>query len=141
MTDEKRVARRVIEEAFNDGRLETVDELVSPTFVGHDAALAEPTRGAAGLKQVIAGYRTAFPDLRITIEEQFAAGGHVATRWKAHGTNEGELWGIPATGHEATVTGITLDRIEGERLVESWSNWDALGMMQQLGFVAAGAPT
>jgi steroid delta-isomerase-like uncharacterized protein len=135
MTDDKRIARRVIEEAFNDGRLETVDELVAVDFTGHDPALAEPTRGADHLKQVIAGYRSAFPDLRITVEEQFAEGGRVATRWAAHGTHEGELWGIGATGRESTVTGTTIDHIESGRIVESWSNWDALGLMQQLGFV------
>jgi steroid delta-isomerase-like uncharacterized protein len=141
MTDEKRVARRIIEEAFNEGRLETVDELVASNFVGHDPALAEPTRGANGLKEVIAGYRTAFPDLDITVEEQFADGGRVATRWTAHGTNEGELWGIGPTGKEATVTGTTIDTIKDGKLVESRTNWDALGMMQQLGFVPAGTRT
>ena len=61
-------------------------------------------------------------------------------RWTAVGTNTGDFWGMPATGKQATVTGITIDRIIGGRIAESWTNWDALGLMQQLGVVPAATP-
>ena len=133
----KAIARRFLEEAFNSGNLDVVDELVAPEFVNHDAALPEPMIGIEGAKASIAGYREAFPDLRLTIEEQIAEGELVTTRWSARGTHEGDLMGMAATGKQATVTGITIDRIVDGRFVESWTNWDTLGLMQQLGVVPA----
>ncbi len=133
--DTKATARRFLEEAFNSGNLAVVDELVAPEFVNHDAALPEPTMGIEATKASIGAYRDAFPDLRLTIEQQVAEGEYVMTRWSARGTHEGDLFGMAATGKEATVTGITVDRIVDGRFVESWTNWDTLGLMQQLGVV------
>jgi steroid delta-isomerase-like uncharacterized protein len=135
--DTKAIARRLLEEAFNSGNLAVVDELVAPEFVNHDAALPEPTRGIEGAKANITAYREAFPDLRLTIEQQLAEGEFVTTRWSARGTHQGELMGMAPTGKQATVTGITIDRIVSGRFVESWTNWDTLGLMQQLGVVPA----
>jgi steroid delta-isomerase-like uncharacterized protein len=135
--ENKAIARRLLEEAFNSGNLDVVDELVAPEFVNHDAALPEPTTGIEATKANITGYRNAFPDLRLTIEQQVAEGEFVTTRWSARGTHRGELMGMAATGKQATVTGITLDRIVDGRFVESWTNWDTLGLMQQLGVIPA----
>jgi steroid delta-isomerase-like uncharacterized protein len=135
--ENKAIARRLLEEAFNSGNLDVVDELVAPEFVNHDAALPEPTTGIEATKASIAGYRDAFPDLRLTIEQQVAEGEFVTTRWSARGTHQGDLMGMAATGKQATVTGITLDRIVEGRFVESWTNWDTLGLMQQLGVIPA----
>ncbi len=120
--------------------METADELIAPTAIGHDPALPEPTRGPEGIKQAAAGYRAGFPDLRIAIDDQCAEGDLVCTRWTAIGTNSGDFWGMPATGKQVTVTGITIDRIGSGRVIESWTNWDALGLLQQLGVVPAGMP-
>lgn len=133
----KAITRRFLDEAFNGGNLGVVDELVAPQFVNHDAALPEPTTGIEAAKASIAGYRDAFPDLRLTIEQQVAEGEYVTTRWTARGTHQGDLFGMTATGKQATVTGITIDRIVDGKLVESWTNWDTLGLMQQLGVVPA----
>jgi steroid delta-isomerase-like uncharacterized protein len=133
----KALSRRLLEEAFNAGNIDVVDELVTTDVVNHDAALPEAMIGPDAAKASIRGYRTAFPDLRITIEEQIADDQGVATRWSAKGTQEGELMGMPATGKQATVTGITIDRIVDGRIAESWTNWDTLGMLQQLGVVPA----
>jgi steroid delta-isomerase-like uncharacterized protein len=131
------IARRFLEEAFNSGNLGVIDELVAPEFVNHDAALPEPTVGIEAAKASISGYRDAFPDLRLTVEQQLGEGELVTTRWSARGTHQGELMGMTATGKQATVTGITIDRIVDGRLVESWTNWDTLGLMQQLGVIPA----
>jgi steroid delta-isomerase-like uncharacterized protein len=133
----KALSRRLLEEAFNAGNIDVVDELVTTDVVNHDAALPEAMIGPDAAKASIRGYRTAFPDLRITIEEQIADDQGVATRWSAKGTQEGELMGMPASGKQATVTGITIDRIVDGRIAESWTNWDTLGMLQQLGVVPA----
>jgi len=136
----KELSRRLIEDVFSGGRLETADEILAPEAIGHDPALPEPTRGPEGLKAAATGYRTGFPDLTIKVEEQLAEGDSVCTRWTAVGTNTGEFWGIAPTGKQATVTGITIDRIAEGKIVESWTNWDALGLMQQLGVVPAATP-
>jgi steroid delta-isomerase-like uncharacterized protein len=133
----KAISRRVVEEVFNKGRLEAADELVTRDFVGHDPALPEPMRGPDGLRAQAEGYRSAFPDMRITIEDEIAEGDRVVTRWIARGTHEGELFGIPATGKQATVTGITIDRIIDGHIVETWNNWDTFGLLQQLGAIPA----
>jgi steroid delta-isomerase-like uncharacterized protein len=135
--DTKAIARRFLEEAFNSGNLDVVDELVAPEFVNHDAALPEPGVGIEAAKASITGYREAFPDLRLTIEQQLAEGEYVTTRWSARGTHQGNLMGMAPTGKQATVTGITIDRMVDGRFVESWTNWDTLGLMQQLGVIPA----
>lgn len=136
----KRIARRIIEELFSEGRLETADELIAPDAISHDPALPEPTRGPEGVKAAAGGYRGGFPDLTLRIETQVAEDDWVCTRWTAVGTNSGEFWGMAPTGKQTTVTGITIDRIADGRIVESWTNWDALGLMQQLGVIPAAMP-
>ena len=111
-------------------------KLVQATFVNHDPATGE-SKGPQGTRELIEGYRTAFPDIKITVEEQIAEGDLVATRWTAKGTHKGELMGIAPTGKESTVTGVTIDKIKDGKIVESWNNWDTLGMMQQLGVIPA----
>ena len=128
-------SRRMIEEVFGAGNYDLADELVAANAMGHDPALPEPTVGPEGVKESARGYRGAFPDLKLTIEQQVAEGDYVATRWSARGTHKAELFGIAATGKESTVTGITIDRWAGGKIAESWTNWDTLGMLQQLGVV------
>jgi steroid delta-isomerase-like uncharacterized protein len=131
----KDLARRLLVEVFDEGRYELIDELVSAGFVGHDTALPEPILGAEGLKESAMGYRSAFPDLRMTVDEQIAEGDRVVTRWTAHGTHESEIFGIAPTGKQATVTGITISRLSAGKVVEGRTNWDTLGLLQQLGVV------
>jgi steroid delta-isomerase-like uncharacterized protein len=138
--ENKRISRRVAEEAFSQGRLEVLDELVAEDFVNHDPAVPpELPSGREGLKELVRFYRSAFPDTRLTIEDQIAEGDRVVTRYTARGTHQGDFAGIPPTGKQATVTGITIDRIEGGKLVESWNSFDQLGLLQQLGAIPAQA--
>jgi steroid delta-isomerase-like uncharacterized protein len=133
----KALARRLLEEAFNAGNVAVMDEILAEVFVNYDAALPEPGVGIEAAKASVTGYRDAFPDLKITIEEQIAEGDTVVTRWSARGTHQGDLMGIPPTGKQATVTGITIDTIAGGKITESRTNWDTLGLMQQIGVVPA----
>jgi steroid delta-isomerase-like uncharacterized protein len=139
MMDPKGITRQMIEEVFNKGRLDLIGELVAPEFVGHDPALPQDIAGPDGQREVVSGYRAAFPDLEVTIDDQIAEGDRVVTRWTARGTHTGDLWGIPGTGKQVTVTGTSIDRNQDGRIVETWSHWDALGLMQQLGVVPAAA--
>jgi steroid delta-isomerase-like uncharacterized protein len=129
----KEIVRRLNVEPW-DGNLGVIDELAASNYVGHDPA-TEEQRGPDAIKEFVNDYLTAFPDGKITIEEQLGEGNLVATRWTGRGTQQGELMGIPPTGKQVTVTGITISRIEKGKVVEEWSNWDTLGMLQQLGVV------
>jgi steroid delta-isomerase-like uncharacterized protein len=132
---------RLIQEVFGAGNYDLVDELVAPGAVGHDPALPAPVAGPEALKEAARGYRSAFPDLSFTIDQTVAEGDCVAMRWTSRGTHRGELFGIAATGREATVTGLTIDRWQNGKIVESWTNWDTLGLLQQLGAVPTMAQT
>lgn len=134
--DNKAISRQFVEEAFNKGNVDVLDEIVLKDIVIHDpGAPPNMAPGREGLKQMVLGYRTAYPDIKVTIEDEIVEGDKVVTRWSARGTNEGEMMGMPPTGKETQVTGITIDRIEGGQIVESWTNWDTLGLLQQLGVV------
>jgi predicted ester cyclase len=78
-------------------------------------------------------FREAFPDFHTTVEDQIAEGDRVVTRWRMNGTHGGEFRGIAPTGAELEVTGIGIFRFSEGKVVESWDNFDQLGMMQQLG--------
>ncbi len=133
--ENKVITRRFLEEIFAGGNLELVDELFAPNFVLHDPSVLQEVRGLEALKQYITMYRTANPDTRFAGEDQIAEGDRVVTRWTGQGTHQGELMGIPPTGARVTVTGISIDRIAGGRIEETWVSYDALGMMQQLGVI------
>lgn len=134
MTKEnKALSRRVLEELWHKGNMAAIDELYSPDYVSHNDR-GFPS-GLEGVRVFTGMYKNAFPDTRITIEEQVAEGDLVVTRWSAKGTHKGELMGIPATGKQVTVTGIGIDRIVNGRIVEGWGEFDQLGMMQQLGVI------
>jgi steroid delta-isomerase-like uncharacterized protein len=132
--ENKAIPRRLIEEGFNQGNLDVWDELVAPDFVNHSAPPGvPPTR--EGWKQIMTIFRTAFPDIHLHIEDQIAEGDLVTTRWTGHGTHQGELMGIPATGREMTVSGIIITRVAGGKITERWDEFDLMGVMVQLGVV------
>jgi steroid delta-isomerase-like uncharacterized protein len=131
----KSIARRELEEIFGAGKLDVANEIIATDFVGHDPAMPEPIRGPEGLKEAAAGYRAAFSDLTCTVDQQVVEGETVVTRWSARGTHDGELFGIQPTGKQATVTGISISRIVGGKIVEDHTNWDTFGLMQQLGVI------
>jgi steroid delta-isomerase-like uncharacterized protein len=130
------VVRRFIEQAFNTGDLAIIDELVTRDYVLHGVP---DVRGPEGMKHFVTMYRTAFPDYVCTVEDQIAEGDKVVTRWTMHGTQQGELMGIPPTSKHVTLPGVVIDRIVNGQFVETWLQADVLGMLQQLGVVQAPA--
>jgi steroid delta-isomerase-like uncharacterized protein len=131
----KALVRREMEEVFDRGNLDAADELYAPDYVIHDPTSPEDIRGVEGARQFAATYRQAFPDFQATVEDQVAEGDKVATRFTARGTHHGELEGIAPTGNRVEVTGINISRIAGGKIAEEWTNYDALGLMQQIGAV------
>ncbi len=131
----KAMDRRVYEEVWNGGNLAVIDELVAANYVDHDQEPTGALEGLEGLKQSVTMYRTAFPDVHFTVEDQIAEGDRVVTRWTARGTHQDAFMGIPPTGKQAMVTGISITRVASGKVVEGWTNFDALGLLHQLGAV------
>jgi steroid delta-isomerase-like uncharacterized protein len=137
MSEENKALARRSWEVGTEGSLDTLEDALAEVyangFILHEAG--EDIVGIEGLTQFVSMMRSALPDLRITLEDDMAEGDKVITRWIGQGTHQGELMGIAPTGNQVTITGITIHRIEGTKIVEEWSNWDALGLMQQIGAV------
>jgi steroid delta-isomerase-like uncharacterized protein len=133
-------SRRFFADVCTAGDLDAIDDLVTDDVVHRDRD-AEEYHGPEGVREWISGYRHAFPDLRVTVQEQVAQGDTVVTRWATEGTHRGDLWGVPPTGKCFTITGVTIDRFFEGRIAESKESWDALGMLQQLGILPEGVGT
>jgi steroid delta-isomerase-like uncharacterized protein len=131
----KTIARRWIEELWNKGNHSVADELIASGYTHHDPSTPELGRGPESEKKRVTLYRTAFPDFRISIDDLIAEDDRIAIRWTCRGTHKGDLSGIAPTGKGFTITGTSVGRISGGKVVEGWVNWDALGMFQQLGIV------
>ena len=127
-------SRRVLDEAFGEGSLDVVDEVCLGDYVNHDPVLGDQDR--EGVKHAIASYRAAFPDLAFTVEDAFAADDAVVLRWSAEGTFENEFMGQSPTGEKGEpVAGIGIDRYEGDKIAESWGQWDTLRFMRNIGAI------
>jgi len=126
------------EQIWNAGNLALVAERVSLERIDHDPGGPE-TGEVAGQQELIDsvhGYRTAFPDLHFEFGPQVAEDELVATRWTARGTHSGPLDEMPPTGKTVEVTGIFIERLVGGKIVESWVEYDRLGLLRQLGVIA-----
>jgi steroid delta-isomerase-like uncharacterized protein len=130
----KEIARRLAEDPWR-GKIDETIELIADDYVAHVPGSIEPFRGKEGFRAFVNTYLTGFPDGTITVDDQIAEGEIVATRWTGRGTNTGELMGMPPTGKQITVEGITYSRITGDKATEAWITWDTLSMVQQLGIV------
>lgn len=106
----KAAVREFYERGWNRGDLSVIEELFSPEYQDHDAAAQTGTGGLDGARQFIETFRAAIPNLHVAIEDQYAEGSVVTTRWKATGTHGGTLMGVPATNRHVEVSGISIDR-------------------------------
>lgn len=129
--ENKALLRRLFEEVWTQGNLEAIDELLSSDYVLHDAS--QLIRSPEGFKAYVTAFRTAFPDLHATVEDQVADEDTVAVRFTVRATHKGEFHGLPPTGRQMTMTGIDIQRIADGKIAENWANLDALGLLQQLG--------
>jgi steroid delta-isomerase-like uncharacterized protein len=127
--------RRLFEEVWNKGHVLVADELFSPNYAHHDSSTPDVGRGPESEKKRVTLYRNAFPDIRLTIEDLIAEGDTVVARWSCRGTHKGDLNGIAPTGKQFNITGVSIARFTNGKMFEGFVNWDALGLMQQLGVV------
>ena len=137
MSEENKALARRSWEIVTEGSLDTLEDALAEVYAD-DVVLHEPDEdiiGIEGMTRFLSMIRGAFPDMRVILEDALAEGDKVVSRWTGQGTHQGELMGIAPTGNRVTITGITIHRIEDDKIVEEWSNWDALGLMQQIGAV------
>ncbi len=129
--ENKALARRAWEAVDNPDLLE---EVYAPDVVWHEPD--QELRGLEQAKQFVTTYKTAFPDLNVTVEDQIAEGDKVVTRVTIRGTHQGETEEFgPPTGRQIEGEGVTISRIEGGKIVEDWDSYDNLSFLQQLGLV------
>jgi steroid delta-isomerase-like uncharacterized protein len=130
--------RRILEEAWSQGNLDLLDKLYATDCVEHDLSTHEELYGLDANKERVRTYRDAMPDLQVSVDDMIASGDRVVTRWRAVGTNEGDLMGNPPTHRHVEITGISIDRFDADgRVAETWDQWDLIGFMQQLGMAPA----
>ncbi len=125
----KALVRRFVAEGINQGNLAVIDEVLAPTY----PSLSAGQSGPASIKEVLRAYRGAVPDGCWTIQEQVAEDDTVVTYFIASGTQQGPLWGLPATRKPMAVAGILMSRCRQNRIVDQWLRLDLLSLLQQLG--------
>jgi steroid delta-isomerase-like uncharacterized protein len=126
--------RRWFQEIWNEGRVQTIYDLMAPDAVAHGQRGAESEiRGPKEFENFVQEIRGAFTDIAITVEDVFGAGDKVVLRWLGRMTHTGDALGMPSTGRKVISRGITIARIVDGKIVEGWDNWDQLGMLEQLG--------
>ena len=146
MTDQENacaaVVHRWFEEVWNKGRIEAIEEMLDPGCVvnGINDAGGNPVQGPAGFKPFFQNFRNSFPDIKITIEDTLVMGDKVAVRCRVKGTHVGDGLGFPATQKPIEVTGIAIARVENQKIVGAWNNFDFLGLYQQMGVLSLSAP-
>ena len=135
LSDElKATVRRFYDRGWNEGDLTVIDELLSADYHDHDASAQVGASGREGAREFIRTFRSAIPDLHLEIEDQYAEGDTVVTRWTCTETHEGTVMGVPATHRTIEVGGISIDRFdERGRFLEGWGNWDGVALLRQIG--------
>jgi steroid delta-isomerase-like uncharacterized protein len=133
----KAIVRRLYEEVWNQRKLELINEIVSPSHAIQAPTVAGSAVGPEAYKREVLRFLAGYPDLQWTIDDLIAEEDKVVARWTMSGTHKGEYLGVPATNKKVSVDGITIHHITNGKIMDSYSNYDALGMMQQLGVVSA----
>jgi len=131
--------RRVIEEGFNKGNLEALDDCFAASYKEHQFDLAtNPT--LEGFKGAIRSLRRTFPDFSLAIEDLAAQDDRVWMRMTGRGTHKGKLMGIPPTGKSFQIAVFDMCRFENGRIVEHWGAPDRFHMFLQLGLLPQPQP-
>jgi predicted ester cyclase len=129
--ENKAIVRRYVEEISNQGNLDLVDEIFD-RYVSHQPDGSTLERGPEDVKRIRAAHFEAFPDERVSIEEQIAEGDKVVSRLTVRGTHQRGFRGMAPTGKEVEIKGISIFRFSEEgKVVESWESFDELGLMRQ----------
>jgi steroid delta-isomerase-like uncharacterized protein len=136
--DNSAIVRRFVDEVINQGKMGSAAEFVWEDVV-EQVPLPGQGPGLEGLKDVLRGMRSAFPDMDFSIKEQVCEDDKVVSRFEWTGTHKAGFMGVPATGRQVRVWGVVIDRLEAGRIKDTRILMDALGLMMQLGALPASA--
>ncbi|MGW8249365.1 MAG: ester cyclase [Anaerolineales bacterium] len=134
MPDAASLVRLIFEQAFNQGDLDVVDDLVAADVTAHFESWGIPA-SRLGFKQMIANLRSAFPDLHCTVEDEIIQGDKFAARWMMSGSHQGSFFGNLPTRRRIEVQGFIFTCIVEGKIGENWILIDQMGLLQQLGVV------
>jgi steroid delta-isomerase-like uncharacterized protein len=132
--ENKAIIRRMTEEFYNQGNVDSAERFFADTYMHRDPA-SPHIRDRDGLKEMVRGFRAGCPDLYIAIDQLVAEGDMVTKRWSFHATHTADLAGLPPTGKRIAMSGLELFRLAGGKIVECWTAYDNLSLIQQLGVI------
>ena len=137
--ENKALVRRIVDEAWNRGKLEVIDEAFAPDYQEHNPRPGQEP-GIAGYKGGVLMMRAAFPDLTLDVHDVIAEDDRIALLYTLRGTHGGDLMGIPASGQRVSSEGMVFARFRDGKVIERWGVQDMLTLLQQIGaFAVAGA--
>lgn len=119
-------------EIWNNGKLDELDEIISPDYINHNPGLPDPIPGPEGLKPIIKEIRKAFPDLKYLIENMVISEHQVAVHTTMYGTHKGDFFGIAPTHKEIKVNQMQIERIVNNKIIEHWRVTDEIALLKQL---------
>lgn len=131
----------ILTELWNTGNGELAKQIYSSDAERTDPNGPEPTRGPQQVATYVAEVRSGFPDFNLQITRRITDGDQIASEWVCNGTHRGTFLGIPPTGRQVQINGVTLSRIKGNHIVEERAYFDRLSMLQQLGVAPAPPPS
>jgi steroid delta-isomerase-like uncharacterized protein len=121
--------------AWNTHDLDQATAFFAADYEGNDVAQAEPQRGRAGIRQALARYFAAIPDVRFSLDDLVVAGERAVVVWRAHGTHLGALMNIPASGHAVTVRGVSAFTLRDGQIARAEYIWDVAGLLRDIGLL------
>lgn len=134
LSEHKIVARHLIDDVWNNGKLAVIDELLTRNFTYHCPLRPDSITGREAFKQWVTDFRSAFSNFRLTpLGFYIGEGEQVSGRWRMTGVHTGPLLNLEPTFREFSVDGIALYRFDDEEIAEAWMSYDLFGLMHQLG--------
>ena len=121
-------------EVWNTGNLSLFDEMLSPDYVYHQVDISEDVVGIEANKELVASFRTSFPDLNVTFDELIIKGDYSVIRWTVTGTNTGPYGDLPPTGKKVKYSGVAISHVVDGKISETWQYYNQAALLIQLGY-------
>ncbi|MDI9546606.1 MAG: ester cyclase [Chloroflexota bacterium] len=131
------IGRSFFEQVLGTGDWAVAEKIVAPNVVMHHPSSPVPVEGYEAVKGMLSAFRAGFPSMSMTVEDAFGSGDKAAIRWRMQGVHSGDLFGIPPSGKQVNVSGISIVKVKDGKIVEDWVSEDTMGLMQQIGVVPA----
>ena len=129
------IARRLADEVFSGGNMAAFDEIIADSYVNHNMPVPGIPGTKAGFRQIVSATRDAFSDLHVTVQDVVVDGEFAVFHDTVQATSRAPFFGVPSNGAKLRWTEIHFLRIVGGQVTEHWTNFDQLGILQQLGAI------